>query len=341
MWLLVFDLFEITRAQPLWVLLCYGVIRVHYIYVYKYVSLLECGKLFNPLDIGNHKAYQAWRDNKLNQFDRAELTRPLDIQGKQATDDEIRRIVLALDTYNMCLYRLDTPETADKAFVKGLGQALGLHRLDGNLCSDEDNISSIQVMDTGRHTGYIPYTDRQLTWHSDGYYNDASRTIGAMILHCVRPAASGGENLLLDHEIAYIQLREQNPEFVRAFMQPDALTIPPNIENGKEIRAAQSGPVFSLDSQSGRLHMRYSARTRNIQWKDDSLTQEAVECMKALLSQNNPYVITYRMQGGEGIIANNVLHNRTSFVDAEAADAKRLLYRARYYDRVMCPEEIE
>ena len=297
--------------------------------------------MFNPLDIGNHKAYQTWRDNKLQQFDKAQLIRPFEIQGKLATSDEVRRIAIAIDTFNMCLYRLDAPDAADKAFVKGLGQALGLHRLDGNLCSDEDNISSIQVMGAGRQTGYIPYTDRKLTWHTDGYYNDESRTIGAMILHCVRPAASGGENLLLDHEIAYIQLRDQNPEFVRAFMQPDALTIPPNIENGKEIRAAQSGPVFSLESRSARLHMRYSARTRNIEWKGDSLTQEAVECMKTLLEPNNPYVITYRMQAGEGIIANNVLHNRTAFVDAESADAKRLLYRARYYDRVMSPEEIE
>jgi len=53
--------------------------------------------------------------------------------------------------------------------------------------------------------------------------------------------------------------------------------------------------------------------------------------MRGLLNENNPYVISYRMQAGEGIIANNVLHNRTAFTDGEE---KRLLYRARYYDRV-------
>jgi len=80
--------------------------------------------------------------------------------------------------------------------------------------------------------------------------------------------------------------------------------------------------------------MRYSARTRNIEWKNDSVTSEAVACMSELLNTNNPYVITYRLQAGEGIIANNVLHNRTAFVDAEPAEQKRLLYRARCYDRV-------
>ncbi len=294
--------------------------------------------MFNPLDLKDQSGYAQWRDGKLRAYQDTDPLQAIHCSSLQPSGQELRRIVEACGQFNFCLYHVDEPTVASKGFVKDLGERLGLHRLDGNLCSDEDNISSIQVMQTGRHTGYIPYTDRQLTWHSDGYYNDETRTIRAMILHCVRPAASGGENLLLDHEMAYLQLRDENPLYIEAFMQPDVLTIPPNIENGKEIRGAQSGPVFSLDSGSARLHMRYSARTRNIEWKSDSLTQEAVACMRELLDANNPHVITYRMQAGEGIIANNVLHNRTAFTDAEDAEATRLLYRARYYDRVLSPE---
>ncbi|HED33929.1 MAG TPA: taurine catabolism dioxygenase TauD, partial [Gammaproteobacteria bacterium] len=106
------------------------------------------------------------------------------------------------------------PDAGDKRFVAQTGLSLGLSRLDGNLCSDEDNISSIKVSDSGRQGGYIPYTDKKLSWHTDGYYNEPSRTIRAMVLHCVRPAQSGGENLLLDHEMAYIQLRDENPRFI-------------------------------------------------------------------------------------------------------------------------------
>jgi alpha-ketoglutarate-dependent taurine dioxygenase len=258
----------------------------------------------------------------------------VELDSRMPDERSLQRLLEACGRFNFVLYRLAEPELGDKAFVRELGQQLGLQRIDGNLCSDEDNISSIQVMQTGRQTGYIPYTDRQLTWHTDGYYNDPQRTIRAMVLHCVRPAASGGENLMLDHEMAYLQLRETESRFIQALAQLDVLTIPPNIENGKQIRPAQSGPVFSLDTSSGCLHMRYSARTRNIEWKQDGLTQEALACMAELLTTNNPYVITYRMQAGEGIIANNVLHNRTAFTDAEAAEQKRLLYRARYYDRV-------
>lgn len=295
---------------------------------------------FNPLNLDDESSYQDWRAQKLSAYEATGSVQPLRLSSTKPTADELRQIIAACDRMNFCLYRLPPGAVADKSFVKQLGNSVGLHRLDGNLCSDDDNISSIQVMGEGRQTGYIPYTDRQLTWHSDGYYNDESRTIRAMVLHCVRPAQSGGENLLLDHEMAYLQLRDENPDYIRAFLQPDVLTIPPNIENGKEIRGAQSGPVFSLDSGSGRLHMRYSARTRNIEWKGDSLSQEAVACMKRLLDANNPYVITYRMQAGEGIIANNVLHNRTAFTDAESAELKRLLYRARYYDRVVAPENV-
>ena len=289
---------------------------------------------FNSLNLEDESGYQQWRTQKIRAYENNAHLNLLDIEGGAPDQKEQADILNTIAKFNYAIYRIKNPQQGTKRFVRETGLLLGLAQLDGNLCSDEDNITSIQVKTSGRHTGYIPYTSRPLTWHTDGYYNKAEQTIRAMVLHCVRSAKSGGENLMLDHEMAYIQLRDENPQYIRAFMQADALTIPPNIENGKEIRGAQSGPVFSMDSSSQTLHMRYSARTRNIEWKDDAPTQEAVECMKSLLNEDNPYVITYRMQAGEGIIANNVLHNRSAFVDAEAENEKRLLYRARYYDRV-------
>jgi len=289
---------------------------------------------FNPLNLADVSGYQQWREQKIRAYENGEHLKRVDIAGTKPTEAELSQLQAALANFNYSIYRVQNQQQATKRFVRETGQMLGLERLDGNLCADEDNISSIQVKNSGRHAGYIPYTSKQLTWHTDGYYNKPSQTIRAMVLHCVRPAQSGGENLMLDHEMAYIQLRDENPKYIQAFLQQDVLTIPPNIENGVEIRGAQSGPVFSMDAQSDSLQMRYSARTRNIEWKRDGVTQQAVDCMKALLNNNNPYVITYRMQAGEGIIANNVLHNRTAFEDAEADNEKRLLYRARYYDRV-------
>ena len=110
------------------------------------------------------------------------------------------------------------------------------------------------------------------------------------------------------------------------------MRIPPNIDNGEEIRGAKSGPVFSVDENTNSLHMRYTARARNIQWANYSVTQQAVAFINECLTPDNPYVFTHRLNAGEGIICNNVLHNRTAFEDDD--DHKRLLYRARYYDRV-------
>jgi len=155
-----------------------------------------------------------------------------------------------------------------------------------------------------------------------------------MVLHCVSPAAEGGENSLLDHEMAYILLRDANPEYIRALMTPDAMTIPANAEEGTETRPAVTGPVFSIDPVGGNLHMRYTARTRSIEWKQDEATHAAVQFLEQLLSGESPYVFKHRMAAGQGLVCNNVLHNRTGFTDAVDSGVTRLVYRARYYDRI-------
>ena len=177
-------------------------------------------------------------------------------------------------------------------------------------------------------------------WHTDGYYNNSDSRIRAFVLHCVSPAVQGGENSLLDHEIVYIMMRDANPDFVRALMAPDAMVIPANIESGREIRPPSIGPVFSVEA-SGNLHMRYTARTRSIEWKRDTLTQEAVHFLENILAEDSPYIFHHRM-AGQGLVCNNVLHNRTAFTDDADAGISRLVYRARYYDRIrdttFCPE---
>ena len=288
----------------------------------------------DPFKLNNDIAYQSWRESRLQQYSVDVEKRFCHLAGEDGvSEDEVRCLQNIMSRYNMAFYRLPQGRLPEKSLVLKLGQALGLYRLDGNLCSDEDNITVLQVKDMGRANTYIPYTDKPLSWHTDGYYNAPDKQIRAISMHCVRAAVTGGENLLMDHELAYIQLRDENPAYIQALMHPQAMTIPPNIENGREIRSAQAGPVFSVMPDNGRLHMRFSARSRNIVWRDDGLTREAVSCLNTLLCENNPYVIAYRLQPGEGIICNNVLHNRTRFSDGDDGEG-RLLYRARYYDRV-------
>jgi alpha-ketoglutarate-dependent taurine dioxygenase len=232
----------------------------------------------------------------------------------------------------MVVYRSPLAGVADKHIARSLGTHLGLVRLHANPLADEDGISSIEVAPEKSARGYIPYSNRRLLWHTDGYYNPPGESIRAFILHCVRPAASGGENRLLDPEIAYILLRDADPEYIRALSAPDAMTIPANTEDGENGRPAQTGPVFSVES--GTLHMRYTARTRSIQWRADETTRAAVQFLNRILDADSPWVFTLRLSGGEGLICNNVLHNRGAFTDDADRGLTRLVYRARYSDHV-------
>ncbi|WP_052314941.1 hypothetical protein [Thiocystis violascens] len=47
------------------------------------------------------------------------------------------------------------------------------------------------------------------------------------------------------------------------------------------------------------------------------------------------------MQSGEGVIAHNVLHNRSEFTEDRHATERRLLYRVRYLDRIACAPDTQ
>lgn len=281
-------------------------------------------------------AYQQWRSWKLSVYPKTasdllvSIKTPFDLSEKER--NELSELFIHA---NMAIYTINIrSDFTDKKIVQKIGQDFGLNRLDDNLGADNDSITSLQVVEGGRKQGYIPYSNLKLSWHTDGYYNLPHQQIRGVILHCANNAAEGGENALLDHEMMYIHLRDQNPAYISALMKPDVLTIPPNIENGVEIRGAQIGPVFSVDENTNTLHMRYSARKRNIIWTDDEITTKAVTAIDDFLASDSPWIFRHRLEPGQGLICNNVLHNRTSFKNDETNGAERLIYRGRYYDRL-------
>ncbi|MBI3547000.1 MAG: TauD/TfdA family dioxygenase [Gammaproteobacteria bacterium] len=288
----------------------------------------------NPFLPQNETAYRRWREHKLDAYPTAPAAFTVKIKDPRAlTSAEAQAISQACRKTNMAIY-VSPLRQEDKAIPRRLGEQLGLQRLDSNLLADDDGITSLQTAAEKSQRGYIPYSNKRLLWHTDGYYNKPEAHIRAFILHCVSPAADGGENSLLDHEIAYLLLRDANPDFIRALMAPDAMTIPANTETGAQTRAAVTGPVFSIDARDGSLHMRYTARTRSIEWKQDSLTLQAVRFIENLLAGDSAYVFRQRMAAGQGLVCNNVLHNRTAFSDDVDKGIARLVYRARYYDRI-------
>jgi alpha-ketoglutarate-dependent taurine dioxygenase len=284
-----------------------------------------------PFALDDDAAYRRWREYKL-------ATAPKDVSEivvevcdpRALSAAERGELMRRIERSNMVIYA-GSVRAADSDIPRRLGEQFGLRRLDANWLAGEDGISEIRVFDDGTQKHYIPYTDRPIKWHTDGYYNPPDWQIRGMVLHCVRPAASGGENRLLDHEMAYLLLRDADPQHIEALMQPDAMLIPERVDATDGVRPAQGGSVFSVDGQ-GQLHMRYTARTRSIAWKQDAATQAAIAALDHLLNGGGEHVFQAHLEAGMGLLCNNVLHDRAAFSDDPGHP--RLLYRARYLDRI-------
>ncbi|NOR42614.1 MAG: taurine catabolism dioxygenase TauD [Gammaproteobacteria bacterium] len=289
----------------------------------------------SPFSLDDNAAYLQWCEQRQRYSQPALNDLQVSIKDPyQLSVDEKAAIVERCKSFNMAVYQLRDPGIKDKSLVHALGKQLSMKNLDANIRADEDSVSSLEVREQAGNK-YIPYTNKALSWHTDGYYNPLEKQIFGIIMHCVRPAAEGGVNSLLNPENVYIRLRDENPAYLEALMHPEAMTIPDNVEAGKVIREAQSGPVFMIKppvgSEAGRLHMRFSARKRNIIWRDTPDTLNAVDMINDLLAEEKN-VFKVRLEAGQGIICNNVLHNRAAFSGSDAQ--KRLLYRARYYGAV-------
>lgn len=290
----------------------------------------------SPFDLDDDATYQRWRAWKLAAHPASVDALTVQLRDpRRLTPAERAALLDRIGRANMAIYRSAVTDE-DAALPRALGAQLGLHRLDANWLAGEDGVSRIAVSaESDGRGGFIPYTDRAIRWHTDGYYHAADRRIHAMILHCVRPALRGGENALFDPELVYIALRDASREHVRALMQPDAMTIPARNDPddaGGVAREAQAGAVLSVDAAQGHLHLRYTARQRSIEWRCDSVTQAARQFLECVLAGAGMPILRVRLDSGMGIVGHNILHDRTGFEDDPLHP--RLLYRARYLDRI-------
>jgi len=287
----------------------------------------------DPFALNDDAAYKRWRKEKLDAYPVAhpDSGQSLMVEVRDAanpTAGESAEIRSRCSRMNMALFHDAKGRLKDRSAFRKFAAALGLARLSPHLLADPDGIASITPTSRQEVKGeYIPYTTRPLNWHTDGYYADGDNTIRGFALYCVRAAETGGISALLDPEIAYIRLRDRDPAHIAAFCRPDAMTIPANIQDGVEIRPAQSGPVFSANARDGQLTMRYTARTVSIVWPDDAEMTAARAALDDILASES--VLHYRLRPGDGLVCNNVLHRRSAFDDPD-----RLLYRGRFLDRI-------
>ncbi len=286
----------------------------------------------SPFNLDDSDTYRQWREHKLATLPPSLEAIIVEIKDlSRLSESEKSALSACLRDCNMAIYASHQPQPNDKAEIRHLGREFGLERLDHNMGADDEGITELEVKNDAAHKRYVPYTNRAIHWHTDGYYNTPEQSIRGMVLHCVEPAIKGGENALLDHELAYIHLRDLNPDYIKALIQNDAFTIPANIVDGKTLRPDRSCPVFDLD-EGNNLYMRFTERKHNIIWKNDPMVRAAVKELGVLLHSDSPQIYRGTLQTGQGLICNNVLHDRSGFEDDETHT--RLLYRLRYYDRV-------
>ena len=256
---------------------------------------------------------------------------PVDITDPTTLNhQELAQLRERVAVANFAHYRC--AQAVNDTAVLALCHQVGLKNLHQSVVSA--GLTKIEV-NYGSKARYIPYTNSELNWHTDGYYYPETYPIRAMLLHCVRPALEGGATELINHEIVYALLAQTNPDYVAALSQTDVMTIPANSQAPAGPRQAQSGPVFWQDPD--RIYMRYTTRRHNIQWRQDPLSNEAVEALAEILRQRTDLVFHRQLGPSEGVLSNNTPHRREPFQDSTERGRGRLFYRGRFHDNIRIP----
>ena len=234
---------------------------------------------------------------------------------------EIAKIKETIYKYNSCIYSSKIALKSNTNLLKFV-ELVGMRTYDCNNI-DSNEISTITPLQNSK-INYIPYTDKPLNWHTDGYYD--KKSIFSWLLHCVNPATQGGENYLLDHELVLREYLLRNDD-INNLMAEDALTIPASKDTS---RPEISTYIFSFKNKYRRLHMRFSMRKDNI--GTSAKASPAIIKLREIIEGNcAKYSLTYKLQKNEGIITNNILHGRKAFKDDKV---KRKLLRIRSYERL-------
>ncbi|MBF0370401.1 MAG: TauD/TfdA family dioxygenase [Magnetococcales bacterium] len=296
-------------------------------------------KRLNPFDLDNEAGYAEWKEQKLAGYPQSLGDLVVEIADPFALSLGEKEKILALGAKaNMALY-VTKPATGKESRHPHLAiiEQLGVKELDHHDGADSRGLSALSPGGSAsdKTAAYIPYSKRAIGWHTDGYYHPWERQTRTLTLYCERPADEGGENRVWDHDIAYIRLRDENPEVIRALMVNGLMTIPARMDGENIARPNRSGPVFFVQAD-GRLQMRYTSRTISIRWRQDETSTAAVTALKTLFEKPDPLMFQGRLEAGWGLISSNVLHTREAFKD-DSDDARRVLYRARYFDSLPAP----
>ena len=212
--------------------------------------------------------------------------------------------------------------------VRHLHQQIGLFTNDQGVLQNSENLSLLRDLGGTRQGRFVPYSNKTLNWHTDGYYNSVENELRCFTLHCISAAADGGELRFLHPHRLLVAQYEHAPDTVAALTHPAAITIPANRDTEGHDRPDRTTPVWFVHDD-GRLGLRYTTRLRNISWRDTA-TRDAMMQLSRLIDRLQAQQLSIRLLPGQGVICSNLLHCRAAFVDSP--DQRRQVLRGRYLE---------
>ena len=224
-------------------------------------------KMKSPFQIENETEYKEWRKKKLSLYPVKKENLFTKFDNKDLSNIGIDSLKKIIKKYNFASYEFNTKLT--DANIQEFCSRLQLKDSISNLLANENDISNITDQSTVKEkksgVEYIPYTNKQLNWHTDGYYYPITDSVKSFLLHCENPAANGGQNILLDHEIIYIYLRDHNPDFIEILMQNNIMVV------GETDVFIQSGGHIRFFLSSGKIRFEIAPK----QLKDAGITMSS------------------------------------------------------------------
>jgi hypothetical protein len=282
--------------------------------------------------LNNLGEYKRWRDGKLANASTKieacliEISNPFELARSEKD-----RINILCQQNNFALFNIEQQNNYPQAII-AINKQLGLTDYDLHLYAQDQGLAHITQSVKKDQAEFIPYTDKAIGWHTDGYYNTIAQRIRAFSLFCVTPANRGGENQWIDQQMVYLQLRESNPDVAKALTHIQAMSIPEHVVNGVVRRKTSIGAIFFIDESSSQLYMRYTQRKKNIKFLDSQEVKQAVTVLDAHLSVTTEYHFSHTMTANQGMLCNNILHKRSGFINNLLNP--RLLLRGRYFNRL-------
>ena len=281
---------------------------------------------------GTSPAYHKWRTDRQQLAEQQSVNAQQLIGIPSRVDGNTERTALIdlcerVQHHGFAVYEWQDQPVEIASQVRQLHLYLQLTHHDDGVVNDQEHLALLQDASGTPRGRFIPYTSRAMGWHTDGYYNDQTQTLRCFTLHCIQQAASGGCLTLMDYELLYIALIDEDPELISLLCHPEAMTLPANKDDIGHDRPDRHASVFYWHGD-GSLGARFTTRTKNIQWRTEE-TRQAAERAAAVLNELSHWQQTVRLQSGQGVITRNILHRREAFTDDTNCEPRQML-RGRY-----------